>query len=138
MKQKFKSKIDLKLIVLIGGSFAFVIGIGFSIGHGWGMIGILSPAILFVVPAFFAISYTINETYLEIRSGLFYYRKIKIHDIQKISSSGSWESSPAASTDRLEIRYSKYDSILISPKDKQNFIDALLNINPTIEVILTK
>ncbi|MFC3199468.1 PH domain-containing protein [Parapedobacter deserti] len=44
-------------------------------------------------------------------------------------------SAPAPSLDRLEIFYNKFDSIVISPKDKQGFIADLLKLNPEIEVV---
>lgn len=136
MKQKFKSKIGFELMLPIAGVFAIVISFASSSGHGWSMLGILSPVILFIAPMFFGTSYTITGNNLEIRCGLFYYKKIAIAQIYKIRASRSWLSAPAVSLDRLEIFYDKYDSVLISPKDKQRFINELLKIEPTIDVEL--
>ena len=36
--------------------------------------------------------------------------------------------------DRIRINYNKYDEIFISPKEKQHFINKLLQINPKIQV----
>ena len=36
--------------------------------------------------------------------------------------------------DRIRINYNKYDEIFISPKEKQHFINQLLEINPDIQV----
>ena len=44
---------------------------------------------------------------------------IDIKSIRKIIETYNPLSSPAASIDRLEIFYNKFDSILISPKDKK-------------------
>lgn len=44
-------------------------------------------------------------------------------------------SSPALSLDRLEVFYNKFDSVIISPQNKEDFIVALQNINPAIEYI---
>ena len=136
MKQKFKSKIGPVITLLIVGIFTIVVSIASLSGHGWNMLGILSPVILFIAPIFFATSYTIIGNNLEIRCGFFYYKKIAIAKIYKIRSSRSWQSSPAVSLDRLELFYDKYDSVLISPKDKQRFINELLKIEPTIDVDL--
>jgi len=60
--------------------------------------------------------------------------KIPISSINTIKETDNIISSPAASLDRLEIFYGKYDSIIISPMDKNEFIQDLLKINPNIEV----
>lgn len=63
-----------------------------------------------------------------------YWIKIDIQSIRKICKTSNPISSPALSLDRIEIIYNKYDSLLISPKDKQSFVEDLLKINPNIEV----
>lgn len=63
-----------------------------------------------------------------------WWTKIDINSIKKIEKSNSFLSAPALSLDRIEISYNKYDSILISPKDKQGFVDELLKVNPSIDV----
>jgi hypothetical protein len=78
--------------------------------------------------------YVIDKESLKIKSGFLYNAIIDIHSIRKIEESNSPLSSPAASFDRLEIIYNKYDSILISPKDKHSFIQDILKINPSIEI----
>ncbi len=138
IKQTFKSKIDSKLVLLTGGIIAAVIVGGFIVGHGLKTLLILSPAILFAAQTIFGISYTVHDNILVINSGLFLYRKIEVERIRKIQSSRSWQSGPASSLDRIEVFYDKFESVMVSPKDKQQFIDALLNINPNIEVILSK
>ena len=47
-------------------------------------------------------------------------------------------SSPATSIDRLEITYGKYDSVIISPKLKQQFINEITTLNPKVEVKFKK
>ena len=41
-------------------------------------------------------------------------------------------SSPAASFDRIEITYGKFEEIIISPKHKLKFYEDLQKINPNI------
>ena len=60
--------------------------------------------------------------------------KIEILKIRKIEKTNSILSSPALSLDRIAIFYNKYDEVYISPKDRDNFIKDLLEINPTIEI----
>lgn len=71
-----------------------------------------------------------------IRSGLITNQKIDINDIRKIVQTTNPMSSPALSLDRIEIFYHKFDSIIISPKDKILFIEDLKRINPAIEIDL--
>ena len=42
-------------------------------------------------------------------------------------------SSPAPSFDRIELKYGKFDEIIISPKDKLSFANDLTQINTEIE-----
>ncbi|ENX17324.1 hypothetical protein F895_01269 [Acinetobacter sp. CIP 64.2] len=71
--------------------------------------------------------YIVTEHHLIIRSMLFKWQ-INKSDILKISVSHNLMSSPALSLDRLRIDYQKNgvtSHILVSPKDKQAFCQAL-------------
>lgn len=81
-----------------------------------------------------SIRYIITDGILLIRVSFFYRLRIDIGSVTKITKSRNPLSSPAASLDRLEVHYGKYDSILISPKDKRGFAETLVSINPSIEV----
>lgn len=52
--------------------------------------------------------------------------------MKKISKSSSIISSPAASFDRIEITYGKFDELIISPKHKLKFAADLQKINPNL------
>ncbi|MGB5271042.1 MAG: PH domain-containing protein, partial [Eudoraea sp.] len=52
-----------------------------------------------------------------------------------VSETNSIISAPAASFDRLEIIYNQHNSILISPRDKTEFIEHIKRINPQIEIL---
>ena len=77
--------------------------------------------------------YTIQEETLHIKSGFFRYPSIAFKDIKKIEKTNNLIASPAASFDRIEIYYGKFDSIVLSPKDKQKFAAVLIKINPNIQ-----
>jgi PP-loop superfamily ATP-utilizing enzyme len=79
--------------------------------------------------------YIIKENQLIIKSTWIVNEKIDISKITKIEKSNSVLSSPALSLDRIRIRYNKFDEVLISPKEKKEFINEVLKINPKIEVI---
>ncbi|MCI6504107.1 MAG: PH domain-containing protein [Prevotella sp.] len=61
-------------------------------------------------------------------------QKIDINTIRRIEPSRSLLSAPAASLNRLRIYYGKYDELLISPARQEEFIKALLKVNPYIVV----
>jgi len=70
---------------------------------------------------FLKTEYTIKEHKLKIKCGFFTYKPIEINEIKEITKSSNIISSPAASFDRIEIKYGKFDEIIISPKDKFEF-----------------
>ena len=83
---------------------------------------------------FFTMRYVIDDEYLLIRTKFFPSQKVALQNIRKIEESNSILAAPAFSFDRLEIIYNKYDSILVSPENKEQFIADLLNVNPEIEI----
>ena len=112
----------------------------------WGLFGrwYLYGNIIFLafIPLFtFPIHYTIHDTTLITKYALFAKIKIDIDNIIKIKETNSLFAVPALalSLDRIEITYiDKYrecDSIVISPKNKHEFIQDLMRINPDIVVI---
>ena len=78
-------------------------------------------------------NYTLTAEELLVRSGPLRWR-IALGDVREVLPSRSWASSPALSLDRLRIRYGQGRSILISPREKQRFIDALRERCPSVLV----
>ena len=85
-----------------------------------------------ILHMFFNTTYTIDQKMLHIRCGFFRYKPINIMNMKKISKSSSIVSSPAASFDRIEITYDKFDELIISPKHKLKFTADLQKINPNL------
>jgi len=85
-----------------------------------------------ILHMFFNTTYTIDQKMLHIRCGFFRYKPINIMNMKKISKSSSIISSPAASFDRIEISYGKFDELIISPKHKLKFAADLQKINPNL------
>lgn len=104
----------------------------------WGGIAFNIAIGSFIAYTFTNTTYIIEDKTLRIKCGFLYNKKIDIERIKRVEESRSPLSSPAPSLDRLEIIYNKFDSILISPKDKGGFIDEVLKINPSIEVRYSK
>ena len=87
---------------------------------------------------FFKTEYTIEENTINIKCGFFRYKPIAIKDIKEISKSSNIISSPAASFDRIEIKYGKFKELIISPKNKFEFAEHLTKLNPKIKNNITE
>lgn len=92
--------------------------------------------LVFINYTFFSIRYCIDEqNFLHIKNGIFGTTKIPVNAIYKIEKTWNPLSSPAPSIfGRMEIYWKKYNYIIISPKDFNDFKNELLKINPNITV----
>ena len=87
---------------------------------------------------FLKTEYTIEENKLKIKCGFFTYKPIEINEIKEITKSSNIISSPAPSFDRIEIKYGKFEEMIISPKDKFEFAKYLTSLNPSIKNNITE
>ncbi|MFH6957419.1 PH domain-containing protein [Flavobacterium aquidurense] len=131
--EKFKSKTDLWFVLFLILLFGLIL-VRLIYDRSWIGFGFILLVSAFIVHIFLTTYYTIKDNKVLIKCGLFYNLAIEIKDIKKVSESYNIISSPALSFDRLEIVYDKLDTVLISPKDKLKFIDAIKKINPQIEI----
>ena len=130
MHQKFESKISVSLVVFISGILGGLLVL-FIMKRAWpGLIPLLFAA-LFVRYIFLNTYYVLKEEVLLVKGGLV-DENIKVASIKSIEETHTLISAPALSFDRLEIRYNKHDSVIVSPRNKQAFIDSLLTVNPAI------
>ncbi|MBK6699955.1 MAG: PH domain-containing protein [Saprospiraceae bacterium] len=138
MKKIYNSKIGLELVIPL--VLIFGIALALNIIEKTNDIGIaiLLPVILFVVHMFLTTNYTIESDDLIIKCSFLSNKTIDIKTIKKITETNNPLSSPATSLDRLEINYGKFDKILISPKNKTEFIDDIKRLNPNVEVKFRK
>ena len=127
-----QSKIDkIYWVILL---FFVVMAVYGIIIQEWLMAIISTISSAYFCLIFFTMRYVIDDEYLSIRTKFFPSQKVALQDIRKIEESNSILAAPAFSFDRLEILYNKYDSILVSPENKEQFIADLLNVNPEIEI----
>ena len=80
--------------------------------------------------------YTIDEGNLTLVAGRFHKVQIPISSITKIKQSRDPSKAPANSMDRLSIRYAidgKKKEVLVSPENKEEFMQTLKDINGDIE-----
>ena len=137
MTKKYPSKVSYGLlsfifVVFFAPLLPDVINEGFHIN----LLGILIPLLLIfglVVHLFLKTEYSIDENVLKIKCGFFGYPPIQINDIKEITSSSTLMSSPAPSFDRIEIKYGKFEAIVLSPQAKSEFAAHLTQINPNIK-----
>nr|WP_294780570.1 PH domain-containing protein [uncultured Flavobacterium sp.] len=135
--EKFKSKVDLWLVFLLVIIFGLALK-QFVIEQKWAGFIFILFVIAFIIHMFATTFYTIESGKLRIKCGFLINILIEIQSIKKISETFNVLSSPALSLDRLEIVYGKYNSVLISPKDKKRFFEAIKSISPEIEIVLKK
>jgi hypothetical protein len=138
METTYKSKIGLELAIPV----CFVLGgviIAVLINRpAWPAFLIIIPVFSFIWYLFLTTKYTISNNQLTIKCGFLYQQKLQIDTITKIIETNNPLSSPATSLDRIDIRFKKSGSVMISPKEKLALINHLLRINPAIEVIYKK
>lgn len=133
--KKFKSKLGLELMIPIFGILLFAL-FSLIIAKAWVGIIIISLTIVFVIHLLFTTEYIISGENLNIKSCFIVNENININSIRKLTETNNLQKSPANSLDRIEILYNKFDIILVSPKDKTEFIESLTELNNNIEVKL--
>ena len=137
MIKKYSSKVSYGLLIFVFLLFYLPLLPNLFIGEinekTIGLIYFETVVFTFIVHLFLNTVYSIENTSLKIRCGVFSYRPIDINLIKEISKTKSIISSPAPSFDRILIKYGKFDELIISPKDKINFINDLMKVNPNIK-----
>ena len=139
----YRSKIDLWLLIFITAIILVAI-ISTVIGaiNEHNILALVLSLISLIIPSLLIIDvyrntyYTIDDSSrtLVVKSGILVNSIYNIDNITQIKKSNTWLSSPALSTDRLEIRLGKFSRVVISPNDKELFIKHLLKLNPNIDV----
>lgn len=95
---------------------------------------VILATVFFILITIFSIRYYIDGHYFIIKAFLGRTIRISIHDIYKIEKTPNLIASPAPSIfGRVEIYYQK-DSVVIAPKNFDEFKNELLKMNPNIEV----
>ena len=134
--KKYRTEVSWKIIGPILAIFSltmfFVYQSGGNIKEVLALLGGTLALTLYLV---LGIWYEITDNYmLKVRAGVFYNINVPIEHIHTIEKTNSILSAPASSLDRIELKYNKYDSVIISPRHRDLFIQELLKINPNIQV----
>lgn len=139
MKQTFKSKVGIELwapIMMLLGTIILLLKHGMIISY----VAIIFPlaTIGFILFLWLRTDYVVEYDKLKIFSAFNYKRRISIHSITKIKETREPAQGPALSLDRLKVEYGLGGSVLISPRNKKDFIKALKRQNNSIKVIHRK
>lgn len=87
-------------------------------------VGTLLLAIGLPLWLLYSTSYRVDSKSLRVRSGPFRWT-IPLDEIHDVRASRSPLSSPALSLDRIQIRYGRGKSMLLSPRDREKFLAAI-------------
>lgn len=98
----------------------------------WAGLAILVLLAFFIFHIFRNTYYKIDDSQLYIKSGFIYNSVIDINLIRKVNRTYNILSAPSLSFDRIEIHYNKFDTVIISPENKEDFVKELKKINPQI------
>ena len=131
LRMEFKSKVDLWLAAVLWGSvaicfFPVFLEDGLIVGLAIGI-----PMAIFVLLLWINTKYYIRDDQLVIK-GVLKDTLIPIESITSVKTTRNPLSAPALSMDRLEINYGRYEFTLISPLEKERFVEELLKVNPQI------
>lgn len=130
----YRSKIDLWLVMLIYGLISLSVIPAFIYAFSWTLFVIVVFFLALVTILVFDTKYIIDNNILYVKCGFLPKEKYDILQISKIKKTNTIISSPAVSLDRLEIRFIKRKTLVISPKDKISFVEKLRAVNPDILV----
>ncbi|HEX4052369.1 MAG TPA: PH domain-containing protein [Steroidobacteraceae bacterium] len=129
MPQRFHSRIDGQF-ALLGVGLPVSLALALAANHvlygappWWALLPLLL-AVSVVVWSLTSTTYTFAGATLLVRCGPFRWR-VPVEQIFAVSETDSVRSAPAMSMDRLEIRFANDGRMLISPRDKAEFLAEL-------------
>ena len=133
LKTIYRSKIGAELVIPI---VTILTGTLVLLGYQeiWVLFGLILLLGVFVLHILFTNQYIIEGKTLTVKSGFLFKKTIDVETISEIYEKRSVVNAPAASFDRLEIRLNEWDRVIISPKNKTEFVDKLKSLNPRILV----
>ena len=129
----FYTKIGLELLIPLLLIIGFILN---NIITDFNLTGLIVLLVVILISAIiFSTKYIINNNVLIVKCSFLMNKVVPINSIKSIKEITDFISAPAASIDRLLIKYNENEYIVISPKRKSAFIIALKEINPSIEII---
>lgn len=135
----YRSKVDAWLVILL--LFVWVFSLWTVMTGDPSVVLWISAAVIVLMLVAMTdivtrITYVITGNTLTVKCSFFMKKDFDIRHIKSIKPSHSFLASAGASLDRLAIRFdNSHDVLLISPKDKQGFIDHICRVNPGVTLL---
>ena len=133
----YPSKLGIGIVLFI----TLVIGaisVHMILEKEWLSFGVNISVFVLVYLLYKSTNYIISGDNLNVKSSFIINENIDINTITKIKETNNPLSAPAFSLDRLEITYGKGSNILISPREKTEFLNQIKSINKNIDIIYKK
>ena len=133
----YKSKKDSLIGVVIWGVALFLLyGVYEAVFIEENIVGavVMTALVVLLAVFWFRTFYKIEGELLHIYYGPFRFQVI-ISEITSIRHAKNIFTGPSLSIERIEITYSNYRIIQISPKEKEKFVKELMQMNPHIKIL---
>ncbi|KAF0200688.1 MAG: hypothetical protein FD170_3303 [Bacteroidetes bacterium] len=101
----------------------------------WYAAFILLPLLVLILPIYFRTYYRLHPIDgLTVICGLFYRKTFDLKQLKSIKYTSNPLSSPALSLRRLELKFENFETIMISPESREDFIAEIHKYKPEVEV----
>lgn len=131
----YKSKTGYFYLIFLTSLYFFFLGLAYYQGAPIEMYLVFTGCFVLILGYMVylnkATKYIIQDNKLIVKCG-YYKKELNIDQIKSVAKTSILLASPAPSFDRIEVNYGKYESLVISPKNKADFAKELTKINPKI------
>ena len=136
---RFESKVDTWLVVVLVASFALPVGLAVWHVASSGLDRQAVSLLLAIVPSAFLVGFVFKNTYYVVTdeaivTNCLFRRTVPLASVRSLRPSRNPISSPALSLDRIEIVSDSSGSLLVSPKDRDAFVNAVVTRAPQTAV----
>jgi hypothetical protein len=133
--QRYRSAVSYALFIPLIITLGIALFMGVYTGEIVAIIIILVSVLGLVLPMLLNTTYTIDGKLLKIRSGFIKFQDVPVASITRIEKTQTLLSAPALSlTERIEVFYGRYNSVVISPQNRSRFVVDIRSINPAVVV----
>lgn len=133
LAKTFKSKANLFLVSPIYALLVLVILLLLGSQYWTNAVIVAGVGFTFIA-LLFDTTYRLSNHVLVIKNNILIRKKINVNTITKIKATSDLVALPALTMDQLCIFFNHGECIIISPKEKTDFIKTLRTLNPSIEI----
>jgi len=136
---RFESKVDTWLVAVLVASFALPVGLAVWHVTSSGLDRQAIALLLAVVPSALLVGFVFKNTYYVVTdeaivANCLFRRTVPLASVRSLRPTRNPISSPALSLDRIEIVSDSSGSLLVSPKDRHAFVNAIVTRAPQTAV----